>query len=93
MNNKFCSKSTTQRTRDCMRQYRLARRESEVFRVLRNNEHKDEDDDFMDISNSLDPVAGDISDNDAVVMIDQAVSLSSSSLTLSSDAELYDEAD
>ncbi|CAF0820506.1 unnamed protein product [Adineta steineri] len=61
--------------------------------MLRNNEHKDEDDDFMDISNSLDPVAGDISDNDAVVTIDQAVSLSSSSLTSSSDAELYDEAD
>ncbi|CAF0809814.1 unnamed protein product [Adineta steineri] len=61
--------------------------------MLRNNEHEDEDDDFMDISNSLDPVAGDISDNDAVVTIDQAVSLSSSLLTSSPDAELYDEAD
>ncbi|CAF4385181.1 unnamed protein product, partial [Adineta steineri] len=59
--------------------------------MLRNNE--DENDDLMNISNSLDPVAGDISDNDAVVTIDQAVSLSSSSLTSSSDAELYDEAD
>ncbi|CAF3869368.1 unnamed protein product [Adineta steineri] len=58
--------------------------------MLRNNE--DEDDDLMDISNSLNPVAGDILDNDAVVTIDQAVSLSSSSLTSSSDAELYDEA-
>ncbi|CAF1337407.1 unnamed protein product [Adineta steineri] len=55
--------------------------------MLRNNE--DEDDDLMDISNSLNPVAGDILDNDAVVTIDQAVSFSSSS----SDAELYDEAD
>ncbi|CAF0830294.1 unnamed protein product [Adineta steineri] len=57
--------------------------------MRRNNEHEDEDDGLMDIANSLDPVAGDISDNDAVVTIDQAVSLSSSS----SDAELYDEAD
>ncbi|CAF4343375.1 unnamed protein product [Adineta steineri] len=61
--------------------------------MLRNNEHEDEDDDFMDISNSLDPVAGDISDNDVVVTIDPAISSSSSSLTSSSDAELYDEAD
>ncbi|CAF1582153.1 unnamed protein product [Adineta steineri] len=58
--------------------------------MLRNNE--DEDDDLMNISNSLNPVAGDILDNDAVVTIDQAISLSSSSLTSSSDAELYDEA-
>ncbi|CAF1158496.1 unnamed protein product [Adineta steineri] len=57
--------------------------------MLRNNEHEDEDDDLMDISNSLDPVASDISDNDAVVTVVQAVSFSSSS----SDAELYDEAD
>ncbi|CAF3679710.1 unnamed protein product [Adineta steineri] len=60
--------------------------------MLRDNEHEDEDDDLMDISNSLGPVAGDISDNDVIVTIDQAVSLSSSSLTSSSDAELYDEA-
>ncbi|CAF3845974.1 unnamed protein product [Adineta steineri] len=53
--------------------------------MLRN--HEDEDDDFMDISNSLDPVVGDISVNDAVVTIDRAVSSSSS------DAKLYDEAD
>ncbi|CAF0979132.1 unnamed protein product [Adineta steineri] len=39
------------------------------------------------------PVAGDISDNDAVVTNDPAISSSSSSLTSSSDAELYDEAD
>ncbi|CAF1003679.1 unnamed protein product [Adineta steineri] len=57
--------------------------------MLQNNEHEDEDDDLMDISNSLDPVASDISDNDAVVTVVQAVSFSSSS----SDAELYDEAD
>ncbi|CAF0993820.1 unnamed protein product [Adineta steineri] len=39
----------------------------------------------------MDPVADDISDNDAVVTNDPAIS-SSSSLTSSSDAELYDEA-
>ncbi|CAF1540059.1 unnamed protein product [Adineta steineri] len=61
--------------------------------MRRNNEYEDEDDDLMDIGNSLDPVAGDISDNNAVVTIDQAVSLSSSSLTSSPYAELYDEAD
>ncbi|CAF4288411.1 unnamed protein product, partial [Adineta steineri] len=60
--------------------------------MLRNNEHKDEDDDFMDIYNSMDPVADDISDNDAVVTNDPAISSSSSPLTSSSDAELYDEA-
>ncbi|CAF1445921.1 unnamed protein product [Adineta steineri] len=61
--------------------------------MRRNNEHEDEDDDLMDISNSLDPVAGDIADSDTVVSNDSAISSSSSSLTSSSDAELYDEAD
>ncbi|CAF4261527.1 unnamed protein product, partial [Adineta steineri] len=44
----------------------------------------------------MNPVAGDISDSDAVVTNDPAISSSSSSsssLTSSSDAQLYDEAD
>ncbi|CAF1239252.1 unnamed protein product [Adineta ricciae] len=77
MNNNYCSKSTTQRTREYMRQYRFQRQQSETLRMLESDEDEDA---AMNISNSIDSSADDdVSDNHIPVGIDQPVSPSSSS--------------
>ncbi|CAF3103900.1 unnamed protein product, partial [Rotaria sp. Silwood2] len=63
----FCSKSTTERTRECMRQYRIRSRNNEILKTTQNGQKEDLS---MDTSNIMNIATNDMTNDPINITID-----------------------